>query len=51
MFQVQDPVSVVPMGGWSEEECLIGYDKYVSNTRFNDSDDLPEISSDKDVSH
>ena len=29
------------MGGWSEEECLLGYDKYVSNTRFNDYDDLP----------
>ena len=44
-------MSVVPMGGWSEEECLLGYDKYVSNTRSNDYDDLPGISSDKDVYH
>ena len=42
-------MSVVLMGGWSEEECLLGYDKYVSNTRSNDYDDLPGISSDKDV--
>ena len=39
------------MGGWSEEECLHGYDEYVSNTRFNNYDDLPGISSDKDVYH
>ena len=39
------------MGGWSKEECLIGYDKYVSNTRSNDYDGLLRISSDKDVYH
>ena len=44
-------MSEVHMGGWSDEECLLGYDKYVSNTHFNDYDDLPGISSDKDVSH
>ena len=44
-------MSIVPMGGWSEEECLHGYDEYVSNTRFNNYDDLPGISSDKDVYH
>ena len=44
-------MSVVPMGGWSEEECLLRYDKYVSNTRSNDYDDLLGISSDKDVYH
>ena len=49
MFQAQDPMSVVPMGGWSEEECILRYDKYISNTRSNDYDDLPGISSDKDV--
>ena len=37
-------MSVVPMGG-----CLLRYDKYISNTRSNDYDDLPGISSDKDV--
>ena len=42
-------MSIVLMGGWSEEECLLGYDKYISNTRSNDYDDLPRISSDKDV--
>ena len=44
-------MSVVSMGGWSAEECLLGYDKYVSNTRSNDYDDLPGISSDNDVYH
>ena len=44
-------MSVVSMGGWSTEECLLGYDKYVSNTRSNDYDDLPGISSDNDVYH
>ena len=44
-------MSVVPTGGRSEEECLLGYDKYVSNTRSNDYDDLPGISSDNDVYH
>ena len=51
MFQSQDPMSVVPMGGWSKEECLLEYDKYVSNTRSNDYDDLSGISNDKDVYH
>ena len=44
-------MSVVPMGGWSEEESLLRYDKYVLNTRSNKYDDLPGISSDKDVYH
>ena len=44
-------MSEVHMGGWSDEECLLGYDKYVSNTRSNDYDDLPRISNDKDVYH
>ena len=42
-------MSIVPIGGWLEEECLLGYDKFISNTRSNDYDDLPGISSDKDV--
>ena len=44
-------MSVVSKEGWSEEECLLKYDKYVSNTRSNNYDDLPGISSDKDVYH
>ena len=51
MFQAQDPMSVVSKEGWSEEECLLKYDKYVSNTRSNNYDDLPGISSDKDMYH
>ena len=39
------------MGGWSEEEYLLGHDKYVSNTCSNDYNDLPGSSSDKDVYH
>ena len=39
------------MGGWSEEECILRYDKYIANTRSNDYDDLSGISSDKDVYH
>ena len=44
-------MSIVSKEGWSEEECLLEYDKYVSNTRSNNYDDLPGISSDKDVYH
>ena len=44
-------MSEVHMGGWSDEECLLEYNKYVSNTRSNDYDDLPRISNDKDVYH
>ena len=51
MFQAQNLMNVAPMGGWSKEECLIEYDKYVSNTRSNDYDDLLRISNDKDVYH
>ena len=51
MFQAQDPMSEIHMGEWSEEEYLLGYDKYVSNTRSNDYDDLLGSSSDKDVYH
>ena len=44
-------MSEIHMGGWSEEKYLLGYDKYVSNTRSNDYDDLLGSSSDKDVYH
>ena len=36
-------------GRWSEEEFLLGYDKYSSNMYFNNLDDLPRNSSDMDV--
>ena len=39
------------MGGWSEEEYLLGHDKYVLNTYSNNHDDLLGNSSDKDVYH
>ena len=39
------------MEGWSEEEYLLGHDKYVLNTCPNDHDDLVGSSSDKDVYH
>ena len=39
------------MGGWFEEEYLLGHDKYISYTCSNDHDDLLGNSSDKDVYH
>ena len=51
MVQAKDPMNKIQMGGWSEEEYLLGYDKYVSNTCSNDHDDLSGSSSDKDVYH
>ena len=51
MFQAQEPMSVVPMGWRFKEECLLGYDKYVSNTYSNNYDDPPRISSNKYVYH
>ena len=44
-------MSEIQMEGWSEEEYLIGHDKYVLNTCPNDHDDLAGSSSDKDVYH
>ena len=38
-------------GGRSEEEFLIGYDKYSSDICPNDESDLYRSSSDRDVSH
>ena len=43
MFQAQNPMSEIHMEGWFEEEYLLGYDKYVSNTRSSDYDDLPSM--------
>ena len=51
MVQAKDPMNKIQMGGWSGEEYLLGYDKYVSNTCSNDHDDLLGSSSDKDVYH
>ena len=39
------------MGGWSEEEYLLGHDKYISNTYSNNHGDLLGSSSDKDKHH
>ena len=41
----------IQIGGQSEEEYLLGHDKYVLNTCPNDHDDLAGSSSDKDVYH
>ena len=38
-------------GGWSEEEYLLGHDKYRSNMYPSNHGDLLESSSDKDVPH
>ena len=38
-------------GRWSEEEFLLGYDKYNSNMYSNNHGDLPRSSSDRDVHH
>ena len=51
MVQTQDLMSEIQMGGWSEKEYLLGYDKYSSNTYSNNQDDLPGSSDDKDVYH
>ena len=37
------------MGGWSEEEYLLGHEKYSSNIYSNNQGDLPGNSNDKDV--
>ena len=39
------------MGGWFEEEYLLGHDDYSSNMYSSYHDDLPGSSSDKDVYH
>ena len=42
-------MSKIQMEGWSEEEYLLEYDKYNSNTYSSNHGDLPRSSSDKDV--
>ena len=44
-------MSKIQMGGWSEEEYLIGHDKYSSNMYSSNQGDIPGSSSDKDVHH
>ena len=39
------------MGGWSEEEYLLGHDKYNLNMYSNNQGDIPGSSNDKDVYH
>ena len=44
-------MSKIQMGGWFEEEYLIGHDKYSSNIYSSNQGDIPGSSSDKDVHH
>ena len=44
-------MSRIQMGGWSEEEYLLGHDKYSSDMYSGNQGDLPGNSSDKDVHH
>ena len=44
-------MSKIQMRGWSEEEYLIGSNKYNSNMYFNNQGDIPRNSSNKDVYH
>ena len=44
-------MSKIQMRGWSEEEYLLGHDKYVSNTCSNNHEDLLGSSSDEDTYH
>ena len=44
-------MSKIQMGGWSEEEYLIGHDKYSSNMYSSNQGDIRGSSSDKDVHH
>ena len=51
MVQTQDLMSIIQIGGWSEEEYLLEHDKYSSNMYSSNHGDLPGSSSDKDVHH
>ena len=44
-------MSKMQIGRLSEEEYLLGYDKYNSNMYSNDQSDLPRSSSDRDIHH
>ena len=44
-------MSKIQMGRWSDEEYLLGRDKYSLNMYFNNQSDLSGNSSDKDVHH
>ena len=39
------------MGGWSDEQYLIGHDKYILNTYSSNHGDLPGNFNNKDVHH
>ena len=49
MVQTQDLMSKIQMEGWSEEEYLLGHDKYSLNTCSSNHGNLSRSSSDKDV--
>ena len=44
-------MSKMQIGKLSENEYLLGYDKYGSNMSSNDQSDLPRNSNDRDVHH
>ena len=44
-------MSKIQMGGWFEEEYLLGHEKYSLNIYSNNQGDLPGNSSDKDMHH
>ena len=51
MVWTQDLMSKIQVGGWSEEEYLLGHDKYCSNMYFSYHGDLPWNSNDRDEHH
>ena len=51
MVQTQNLMCKIQVGGWSEEEYLLGHDKYSSNMYSSNHGDLLGSSSDKDVHH
>ena len=51
MVQTQNLMCKIQVGGWSEEEYLLGHDKYSSNMYSSNQGDLLGSSSDKDVHH
>ena len=51
MAQTKDLMSKIQMRWWSEEEYLLGHNKYSSNLYYNNQGDLPRSSNDNDVHH
>ena len=51
MVRTQDLISRIQVGGHSDEEYLLGHDKYSLNMYSSYHGNLPRSSSDKDVHH